>query len=218
MAIADAAKRSFRNAGQLCNSVNRIYVQEAVADEFAAKLATAAGLMRLGFGLDEPEPDLGPLSMASGLQRVEEHVEDARSRGGAILAGGARPDDERLAHGFFYPPTVVDHATEDMRMVSEETFGPVAPILRVATMDEAIERANSLEFGLVAYVYTKDLKLATSSSERLEFGTVNVNNVGGGDVPFPYGGWKQSGLGVELSHHGLEEYLAVKHVRLGIGY
>jgi len=218
IAVADAAKRSFRNAGQLCNSVNRIYVHETIADEFAARLATAAGKMRLGFGLDEPEPDLGPLSMASGLQRVEEHVEDARAKGGQIIAGGSRPNDERLAHGWFYPPTVVDHATDDMRMVTQETFGPVVPILRVATMDEAIERANSLEFGLVAFVYTKDLKFATRSAERLEFGTVNINNVGGGDVPFPYPGWKQSGLGVELSHHGLEEYLAVKHVRLGIGY
>jgi succinate-semialdehyde dehydrogenase / glutarate-semialdehyde dehydrogenase len=105
-----------------------------------------------------------------------------------------------------------------MLMLREETFGPVAPILVVDDLEEAIVRANALDFGLVCYLYTRDLRTSVESAERLEFGTVNVNNVGGGDVPFPYSGWKQSGLGVELAHEGLQEYLRIKNVRIEIGY
>jgi succinate-semialdehyde dehydrogenase/glutarate-semialdehyde dehydrogenase len=148
---------------------------------------------------------------------VERHLADARRRGAEVLVGGARPEDERLCRGFFFLPTVVV-ASEDMAMLNEETFGPVAPIMVVDDLDEAIERANSLQFGLVSYLYTRDLRTAVEAAERLEFGTVNVNNVGGGDVPFPYPGWKHSGLGVELGHQGLEEYLRTKHVRIEIGY
>jgi succinate-semialdehyde dehydrogenase / glutarate-semialdehyde dehydrogenase len=107
---------------------------------------------------------------------------------------------------------------EKMAMVTEETFGPVAPIVVVEDLEEAISRANSLEFGLVCYLYTTDLRSALQGSEQLEFGTVNVNNVGGGDVPFPYAGWKQSGLGLELGPQGLAEYLRTKHVRIELGY
>ena len=217
LAVADGVKRSFRNAGQLCNSINRIFVVRSVAEEFLGRFASRASKLVVGPGLDQPEPDVGPLTNAATRDNVEDHVADARRRGAEVLVGGARPDDERLSRGFFFLPTVVVGGA-DMAMLQEETFGPVAPIMVVDDLDEAIERSNSLRYGLVSYLYTRDLRTALEAAERLEFGTVNVNNVVGGDVPFPYPGWKHSGLGVELGHQGLEEYLRTKHVRIEIGY
>jgi succinate-semialdehyde dehydrogenase / glutarate-semialdehyde dehydrogenase len=217
LAVADGVKRSFRNAGQLCNSVNRIFVVRSAADEFITKFTARAAKLAVGPGTGEPEPDLGPLTTAQVLRRVEEHVTDARAGGAEVLVGGARPDDERLRDGNYYLPTVVV-GDDSMRMLREETFGPVAPILLVDDLDEAIERANALDFGLVCYLYTRDLRVAIDGAERLEFGTVNVNNVGGGDVRYPYAGWKHSGLGVELGHDGLTEYLRTKNIRIEIGY
>ena len=217
LAVADGVKRSFRNAGQLCNSVNRIFVERRVAGEFIDRFAAQAAKLVVGPGLDQPEPDVGPLTSAATLERVEQHVADARRTGAEILAGGARPDGERTSRGFYYLPTVAVGG-EDMVMLRQETFGPVAPILVVDDLDEAIARANALEFGLVCYLYTRDLRTAVEGAERLEFGTVNVNSVGGGDVRFPYSGWKQSGLGVELGRDGLAEYLRTKNIRIEIGY
>jgi succinate-semialdehyde dehydrogenase/glutarate-semialdehyde dehydrogenase len=217
LAVADGVKRSFRNAGQLCNSVNRIFVVHSVADEFIAKFAARAARLAVGPGLDDPEPDVGPLANAATLERVERHVADARQTGAEVLAGGSRPDGERTSGGFYYLPTVVVGGA-DMIMLREETFGPVAPIMVVADLDEAIARANALDFGLVCYLYTRDLHAAIEGAERLEFGTVNVNSVGGGDVRFPYAGWKQSGLGVELGGQGMDEYLRTKNVRIELGY
>jgi succinate-semialdehyde dehydrogenase / glutarate-semialdehyde dehydrogenase len=215
LAVPDGVKRSFRNAGQLCNSVNRIFVVRSVAEEFIERFTTLAAKLVTGPGDADPEPDVGPLSNARTLHRVERHVADARQRGAQVLIGGMRA--ENLGNGFFYLPTVVVGG-EDMLMLREETFGPVAPILVVDDLEEAVARANALDFGLVCYLYTRDLRTSTEGAERLEFGTVNVNNVGGGDVLFPYSGWKQSGLGVELAHEGLQEYLRVKNVRIEIGY
>jgi len=217
LAVADGVKGSFRNAGQLCNSVNRIFVVRSVADEFVTRFAAQAAKLVVGPGLGDPGPDLGPLSSAGALERVERHVADARDHGAEVLTGGARPPDERLRDGFYYLPTVV-LGGPDLVMLREETFGPVAPILVVEDLDEAISRANALDYGLVCYLYTRDLRTSIESAERLEFGTVNVNNVGGGDVSFPYSGWKHSGLGVELGRAGLAEYLRTKNVRLEMGY
>jgi succinate-semialdehyde dehydrogenase / glutarate-semialdehyde dehydrogenase len=217
LAIADGVKRSFRNAGQLCNSVNRIFVVQRAADEFIERFTAQAAKLVVGPGLNDPEPDVGPLSNATTLERVQEHVADARRTGAEILIGGARPEDERTRGGFYYLPTVLVGGP-DMIMMREETFGPVAPIVVVPDLDEAFARANALDFGLVCYLYTRDLRTSLDGAERLEFGTVNVNSVGGGDVRFPYAGWKQSGLGVELSREGLDEYLRTKSVRIEIGY
>ena len=217
LAVADGVKRSFRNAGQLCNSVNRIFVVRPAAEEFIERFTAQTTKLVVGSGLDDPEPDVGPLSNAATLARVEEHVADARRTGAEVLTGGSRPEDQRTRDGFYYLPTVVVGGP-DMVMLHEETFGPVAPIVVVSDLDEAIARANALHFGLVCYLYTRDLRSSLDGAERLEFGTVNVNSVGGGDVRFPYGGWKRSGLGVELAHEGLGEYLRTKSVRIEIGY
>jgi succinate-semialdehyde dehydrogenase / glutarate-semialdehyde dehydrogenase len=217
LAIPDAVKRSFRNAGQLCNSVNRIFVVRSVADEFTARFAAAAARLTVGPGLADPEPDVGPLTSAAARDRVERHVADARRAGAEVIAGGARPADERTSAGFFYLPTVV-RGGDGLLMLREETFGPVAPVVVVDDLDEAIGRANALDFGLVCYLYTRDLRTSFAAAERLEFGTVSVNSVGGGDVHYPYAGWKRSGLGVELGQQGLEEYLRVKNIRMEIGY
>ena len=217
LAVADGIKRSFRNAGQLCNSVNRIFVVRAVASEFIDRFAAGAAKLVVGPGLDQPEPDVGPLTSAATLERVEQHVADARRTGAEILVGGARPDGERTGRGFYYLPTVAVGGP-DMVMLRQETFGPVAPILVVEDLDEAIARANALDYGLVCYLYTRDLRTAIEGAEALEFGTVNVNSVGGGDVRFPDSGWKHSGLGVELAADGLTEYLRTKNVRIEIGY
>jgi acyl-CoA reductase-like NAD-dependent aldehyde dehydrogenase len=216
-AVSDGVKRSFRNAGQLCNSVNRIFVVRSVADEFVTKFVAQSAKLVVGPGLGDPEPDLGPLSDARTRERVERHIADARRYGAEVLVGGRRPEDERLRDGYYYLPTVVVGGQE-LIMFREETFGPVAPIMVVEDLDEAIERANALDFGLVCYLYTRDLRTSIEGAERLEFGTVNVNNVGGGDVRFPYSGWKHSGLGVELGHQGLAEYLRTKNIRIEIGY
>ena len=155
LAVADGVKRAFRNAGQLCNSVNRLFVERAVADEFIERFADRAAALTVGPGLADPEPNVGPLTTEKVRQRVEAHVEDARNEGAKILTGGERPQDERLADGFFYMPTVVlGDAT--LRMAREETFGPVVPIVVVDDVEQAITYSNALDFGLVAYLYTRD--------------------------------------------------------------
>jgi succinate-semialdehyde dehydrogenase / glutarate-semialdehyde dehydrogenase len=217
LAVADGVKRAFRNAGQLCNSVNRLFVEREVADEFVERFTKQAAALSVGHGLADPEPDLGPLTTEKIRERVESHVAQARQAGAEVLTGGERPDDERLSRGFFYLPTVV-LGDMSLRMAQQETFGPVVPIVVVDDAEQAIDYSNSLDYGLVAYLYTRDLRMATLGAERLEFGTVNINNVGGGQVAFPYSGWKHSGLGVELSHQGIDEYLRVKHVRTELGY
>lgn len=217
-AVADGVKRAFRNSGQLCNSVQQIYVDAARADEFTERFVKAAGALRVGPGDATPEPDMGPMSSEAALRRVVDIVEDARRSGAAVLTGGERLTGAQYDAGWYYPPTVLTGVTDTMRISCEEVFGPVAVITPVSGVDEAIERANAGDSGLVAFLYTTDLRTATLGAERLEYGTVNINNVGGGDVPYPYAGWKQSGLGVELARDGLRAFLETKHVRVELGY
>jgi acyl-CoA reductase-like NAD-dependent aldehyde dehydrogenase len=174
--------------------------------------------MRVGRADTGDEPDMGPMSSEAALRHVVDLVEDAKAAGATVLAGGQRLTGPEYDEGWYYPPTVLTGVTDAMRISREEVFGPVAVIVPVASVDEAIERANAGESGLVAFLYTTDLRTATLGAERLEYGTVNINNVGGGDVPFPYAGWKQSGLGVELARDGLSAFLETKHVRVELGY
>jgi len=202
--------RAFRNAGQICNAINRVYVHRDIYPRYVEAFVEETRRLRLGPGLDDL--DLGPMTTRDGREKVEEHVADARARGATVACGGARPAE--FPRGFFYQPTVLLDVQHGMKVMREETFGPVAPLMAFATMDEALELANDTPYGLVAYAFTRDLRTAMLAAERLEAGTVGINNVAGGEVPFPYGGWKESGLGIELSHQGLEEYLLTKHIRL----
>ncbi|HYF92388.1 MAG TPA: NAD-dependent succinate-semialdehyde dehydrogenase [Symbiobacteriaceae bacterium] len=209
-----AAYRAFRNMGQVCNSVNRVYVEAPVHDAFVERLVAAAQTLRIADGLEVPNADLGPMTTDAGLAKVEQHVADALARGAELAAGGRAPAGAGFERGLFYEPTVLLGATHDMLVMSEETFGPVAPVMAVDSMQEAVRLANASPYGLVAYLFTRDLRTAHTVSEALEFGTVGINNVGGGEVAYPYGGWKESGLGVELGHAGLHEYLLTKHIRV----
>jgi len=214
-AAASAAQRAFSNMGQICISVNRIYASEEVAEPFTEELVRRAERLKIGDGLKE-DTDLGPMFNLKQRDRTKEHVADALEKGADLLTGGLEPEGEAFQKGYFFRPTVLARADHRMRVMREETFGPVAPIMKFKTLEEAISLANDTEFGLAAYVFTSDLKTALQASEGLEAGGigVNVNNVV--DLQAPFGGWKESGLGRELGHWGLDAYLETKHIRLGL--
>jgi len=214
-AAAAAVQRAFSNMGQICIGINRIYVAREVAEEFTERLVELTERLRIGPGLN-PDVDLGPMFSSSQREKTKEHVADALARGARLLCGGSEPEGEAFQKGFFYLPTVLDNADNSMKVMREETFGPVAPICSFGSLDEAIRLANDTEYGLAAYLFTRDLKTAIYASERLEAGGigVNVNNVV--DMRAPFGGWKQSGLGRELGPWGLKAYLETKHIRLGL--
>ncbi|MDR7439845.1 MAG: NAD-dependent succinate-semialdehyde dehydrogenase [Armatimonadota bacterium] len=211
-AARGAAYRAFRNMGQVCNAVNRIYVHHQVYEPFVERFVDYTRRLRIGPGLEDP--DLGPMTTREGLEKTAAHIEDARARGARVAYGGHRP--EGFPKGYFFTPTVLVDVDHSMKVMQEETFGPVAPIMPFGDLEEALRLANDTPYGLVAYAYTRELRTAFLVAEGLEAGTVGVNNVVGGEVPFPYGGWKESGFGMELSHEGLEEYLLTKHIRIDL--
>jgi len=214
-AVSACAQRAFSNMGQICISVNRIYVAEEVAEEFTTKLVDRTMKLKVGNGL-VPGVDLGPMFSESQRRKTEEHIADALQKGARVCCGGHKPDGEEYENGFFFLPTILENVDHNMRVMREETFGPVAPIMKFEDLDVAISLANDTEYGLAAYVFTNDLTTAIKAAERLEAGGigVNVNNVA--EIQAPFGGWKQSGLGRELGHYGLDEYLEIKHIRLGL--
>jgi succinate-semialdehyde dehydrogenase/glutarate-semialdehyde dehydrogenase len=216
-AVKGGVYRSFRNMGQICNAINRIYVHDSIFQLFVDQFVKETAVLTIGNGLENPVVDLGPMTTESGRQKVREHIQDAVSKGAKILYGGKEPSGQEFERGFFFEPTVLVDVNHEMKVMREETFGPVAPIMAVTSLDEAIEYANDSPYGLVAYVYTKDLVKAITTAERLEYGTVGINNVAGGEVAFPYGGWKESGMGVENSSRAVEEYQQLKHIRIDIG-
>lgn len=212
-AVEGGVYRSFRNMGQVCNSINRIYVERRVYDEFVSLFVERTKRLTIGPGFEDP--DLGPMVDDETRQQVISHVEDALSKGAKLACGGKVP--EGFERGFFFEPTVLTDVNHEMIVMREETFGPVAPIMAVESLEEALQYANSLRYGLVAYVYTRDLGRALWFAERLEHGTVGINNVVGGEVEHPYAGWKESGLGFELSEHALDEFRVLKHIRIKCG-
>jgi succinate-semialdehyde dehydrogenase / glutarate-semialdehyde dehydrogenase len=208
-AVRGAARRAFRNAGQICIAINRIYVVERHYAAFVERLAAAAKTLRLGNGM-AGDVDLGPMASAEGRAKVERHVADALANGARCLAGGRRPDGP----GFFYPPTVLVDCTADMLVMREESFGPVVGVASVPDLDAAIAAANGLDGGLAAYLDSDDLGEVHHALRRLDFGNVAVNHVDAGIIQAPYGGRKQSGFGVEHGRAGMLDYLQQKHVRL----
>jgi len=214
--IPAAVRRSFSNMGQICNAVNRLYVARTVADEFQERFVDATTRLKLGPGL-EPGVEYGPMINEKQVARTESHVADALGRGARLLWGGARPDGDRFSKGHFYQPTVLADVPDEARAMRAETFGPVAPIASFASLDEVVRRANSTEYGLVAYIFGKDLGQALVIAEQLEFGGVGINVNDVTELASPFGGWKESGIGREMGPEGLEAYLEPKHIRIRLG-
>lgn len=210
-AVEGAIMCKFRNNGQTCVCANRIYVQAGVYDEFAEKLRAKVAEMKVGDGL-AGGVDLGPLITRKAIDKVQEHIADAKEKGAEVILGG---EDHELGGNFLHP-TIVKGATQDMKFSTEETFGPLAPLFKFETEDDVIEMANDTIFGLASYFYAKDLSRVYKVAEALEYGIVGVNTGIISTEIAPFGGVKQSGLGREGSHHGIEEYLEMKYVCLSV--
>lgn len=208
-AVKDVVASKFRNAGQTCVSINRIYVQRGVAEAFTDRLLEAVQALRVGDPL-EPSTQIGPLVDKQGLEKVEAHVQDARSKGAKVALGGS------AGEGLYFAPTVLTGVTQEMRVMFEETFGPVAPVFVFETEEEAVRLANATEFGLAAYLWTRDLSRAHRVSAALEYGIIGLNDPIPSTAQAPFGGIKQSGYGREGGPWGLAEYLNPKYVSMGL--
>ncbi|WP_288377851.1 NADP-dependent succinate-semialdehyde dehydrogenase [uncultured Massilia sp.] len=209
-AVEGAIASKYRNMGQTCVCANRIYVQDGVYDAFAEKLAAAVGKLKVGNGVD-PGVTQGPLIEDKAVEKVEQHIEDALSKGARVLVGGKR---HPLGHTFFEPTILLD-VTPAMRLSDEETFGPVAPLFRFKTEDEVVALANASEFGLASYFYARDVGRVWRVAERIESGIVGVNTGLISNEVGPFGGVKQSGMGREGSKYGMDDYLVLKYICLG---
>lgn len=209
-AVAGLMASKYRNTGQTCVCANRVYVQSGVYDAFVEKLTVAVGMLVVGAGL-EGETHQGPLINPAALEKVKRHIADATSKGAEIALGG-KP---HALGGTFFEPTILTGATHDMQIASEETFGPVAPLFRFETDDEAIALANDSEFGLAAYFYSTNIHRVWHVAEALEAGMIGVNEGIISTEMAPFGGIKESGLGREGSRHGLDEYMELKYLCLG---
>ncbi|KFF70763.1 NAD-dependent succinate-semialdehyde dehydrogenase [Pectobacterium brasiliense] len=209
-AVKGAIANRFRNAGQVCVSANRFYIQDGVYDEFVSLLAEEVKKLKVGNGMDDGVV-LGPLIDDAAVEKVEKHVNDAVEKGGKALVGGKR---HKLGHSFFEPTVIVD-ANEAMLLAQEETFGPVAPCFRFKTEEEVIQRANNTPFGLAAYFYSQNLQRVFRVADALESGMIGINECAVSTELAPFGGVKESGLGREGSVLGLDEFLEVKTWHLG---
>ena len=209
-AVAGAMISKYRNTGQTCVCANRILVQDGVYDAFAEKLATAVMNLKVGAGV-EVGVTQGPLINEAAVEKIEEHIDDAVNQGANIMAGGQRHD----LGGTFYQPTVLTNVTTKMLVTREETFGPVAPLFRFKTEEEAIEMANDTPYGLAAYFYSRDIGRCWRVAEALESGMVGINEGLISTEVAPFGGVKESGLGREGSPHGIEEYTEIKYMLMG---
>ncbi|WP_264211375.1 NAD-dependent succinate-semialdehyde dehydrogenase [Leisingera thetidis] len=210
-AVEGAIMCKFRNNGQTCVCANRIYVQSGVYDAFAAKLKAAVEKMNVGDGLKDGI-HFGPLINKDAVEKVQEHIADATSKGGEVILGG-NPSE---LGGSFFQPTIVKGATQDMAFATDETFGPLAPLFKFEDEDEVIAMANDTIFGLASYFYAKDLSRVYKVAEALEYGIVGVNTGIISTEVAPFGGVKQSGLGREGSHHGIEDYLEMKYICMAV--
>ena len=210
-AVEGAIMCKFRNNGQTCVCANRIYVQAGIYDAFAEKLAAAVGKMQVGDGM-AADTALGPLINPEAITKVQEHIADATAKGAKVILGGETPQGP----GNFLAPTIVTGATKDMAVSTEETFGPFAPLFKFKDEDEVIALANDTIFGLASYFYAKDLSRVYKVAEALEYGIVGVNTGIISTEVAPFGGVKQSGLGREGSHHGIDDYLEMKYICMSV--
>ena len=204
----------FRNAGQTCICANRLYVERSIADSFGEKVANLTAQLKVGNGLADGT-QIGPLIDEAAREKVEDQLQDALSKGAKLLVGGKRLTDGELNDGFFYAPTVVSLATDDMKVVTEETFGPLLPVIAFDTEEEAIEKANDTPYGLAAYYFTNDLGRMFRVAEGLDYGIIGCNDPLPTGAQLPFGGMKESGLGRENGLEGIEAFLETKTVSIG---
>ncbi|MAC47461.1 MAG: succinate-semialdehyde dehydrogenase (NADP(+)) [Oceanospirillum sp.] len=209
-AVAGALASKYRNAGQTCVCTNRFLIQDGIYDQFVEKLTAAVNGLKVGNGMDEGVTQ-GPMINAAAVEKIEDHLSDAVSKGATITTGGKRHD----LGGSFFEPTVICNVTTEMKVAREETFGPLAPIFRFSTEEEAIAMGNDTEFGLAAYVYTKDLGRAWRTGEGLDYGMVGINEGIISTTVAPFGGVKQSGIGREGSKYGIDDYVEIKYMMMG---
>ena len=209
-AVAGAMLSKFRNTGQTCVCTNRFLVQEGIYDEFVNRLAEAVKTLNVGNGMDDGV-NQGPLISLKALEKVQDHLLDAIDRGALVVAGG-KPHKNG---GTTFEPTVISNVDSSMKIASEETFGPLAPVFKFSTEKEAIDMANDTEFGLASYFYTNDINRIWRVSEALEYGMVGVNEGVISNEVAPFGGIKESGLGREGSHYGIDDFLELKYICMG---
>src|SRR6185436_2684135 len=210
-AVEGALIAKMRNIGEACTAANRFHVAEPLADEFAERLAERMGSLKVGRGTEEGV-NVGPLINEDQLSKVEELVDDALQKGAKKLIGGERLD----GRGYFFPPTVLTEIPDGVRLLDEEIFGPVAPIRRFSSDEEAIAQANDTEYGLVAYMYTRDIGRAIRTMEKLEYGMVGLNQGMVSNPAAPFGGIKHSGVGREGGYEGIQEYLETKYCAMAV--
>jgi succinate-semialdehyde dehydrogenase / glutarate-semialdehyde dehydrogenase len=209
-AVEGAIASKYRNTGQTCVCANRLLVQEKVYDRFAEKLAVAVGKLKVGDGL-KGETQQGPLIDDKAVKKVEEHIADAVGKGARIIAGGKR----HALGGTFFEPTILADVTTQMAVAREETFGPVAPLFRFSTDEDAVRLANDTEFGLASYFYSRDISRVWRVAEQLEYGIVGINTGIISTEVAPFGGVKESGIGREGSKYGIEDFLVIKYLCMG---
>jgi succinate-semialdehyde dehydrogenase / glutarate-semialdehyde dehydrogenase len=214
-AVKGAVRRSFRNMGQICIAINRIYVEKDIYEEFLGRFKKETEKLTIGDGLNE-DVNLGPMCTISGVRTVGEHVRDAIEKGARLLTGGEAPKIPGFENGYWYKPTILADVTHEMKIMTEETFGPAVGVMPFKDLDDALRLANDCIYGLASIVYTQNLTTANTCAVKLESGNVAINNVDAGVINAPYGSWKESGFGHEHGPEGLHEYFHVKHVRLRI--
>ncbi|MDF0728816.1 NAD-dependent succinate-semialdehyde dehydrogenase [Cytobacillus sp. S13-E01] len=208
-AVEGVLASKYRNAGQTCVCSNRVYVHESIHDVFIEKFSEKVAELTVGNGLDE-NVHIGPLIDQAAVDKVVNHIEDAKSKGAVVKLGGG------IVSNLFFEPTILSNVNDDMLCMREETFGPLAPITTFKTEEEVIERANDSIFGLAAYVFTENITKGIRISEALEYGIIGLNDGLPSTPQAPFGGFKQSGIGREGGHYGIEEYLEIKYISLGL--
>jgi len=215
-AVKAGVQRAFRNMGQICNAVNRIFVEAPIYADYLDAFAEESRKLTIGDGLRNPTVDLGPMLNQAGIEKAIRHIEDALGKGARLLCGGKHPEGPEYQTQLYFEPTGLADCTLEMLVMREETFGPVVGIAPFQGIEEGVRLANSTDFGLVSYAYTGSLAKARALALGIQSGTVCINNIVGSTLEAPYPGWKQSGMGLELSRHALGEYLLVKHVRIEV--
>ncbi|HEY0256654.1 MAG TPA: NAD-dependent succinate-semialdehyde dehydrogenase [Candidatus Methylacidiphilales bacterium] len=216
LAVKGAVRRSFRNMGQICIAINRIYIEEPIYERFLELFAAETQKLKIGNGLTD-DCDLGPMCTARGIATVERHLADAVKKGARLVCGGRKPEGAAYEKGHYYLPTILRDVNHEMLVMREESFGPIVGVMSYKTLDEAIDRANDSPYGLAAVIYTDSLSAMKKAAHRIEAGNIAINTVDSGVINAPYGGFKDSGIGYEHAREGLYEYLRMKHIRVNTG-